>query len=82
MKLLVACLVRSIVILLALPAEASMDPWSIFSEPSPIFIDARDAVSWDAGQSIDASGDIALQQIREQVRIAQPSMPAYEPGTG
>ena len=80
MTRLVACLIPTLPIVLALPAHASADDW-LFLSDAPIFVDARDAVSWDAGQSIGAGGDVALQVIRAQVRIAQPALPAYEPGT-
>ncbi len=72
--------IRSSLLLLALPIPAAADDWHFFDE-SPVFIDARDAVSWDAGRSIGARGDVALQEIREDLRIARPAMPAYEPGT-
>ncbi|HZP12552.1 MAG TPA: hypothetical protein VFB36_09035 [Nevskiaceae bacterium] len=81
MKRRVACLVCSIPLIVASPVSASVDDWTFFEAPSPIFIDARDAVSWDAGRSIGAGGDVALQEIRADVRITRPAMPAYEPGT-
>lgn len=76
----VVYLIRSSLLLLALPMPAAADDWHFF-DASPIFVDARDVVSWEAGRSIGAGGDVALQDIRENLRIVRPAMPAYEPGT-
>lgn len=78
----VACLIRAIPIALAVSTSAGAEDALFSADRTPIFIDARDVVSWDAGRSIASDGDVALQQIRAYLRIVRPELPAYEPGTG